>query len=167
MVCKNVDDSGWLRVTVCVMLVSRRLRGSSQISVEHQGRQERTSSLACRAEMTPPRSSARGGGDFMESASSPSLLCFHGDISLLASTCIMPSHTRDSHGPSPAFRSHPPPTTPPHLRCRSHATAARFVCMPVASYYNPQHPVSAVWGAPSHYALFPSFTPPLLSFFFP
>lgn len=80
--------------------------------------------------------------------------CFHGDISLLGSTCIMPSHTRDSHGRSPAFRSVPPnrhPTRtstpsppPPHLRCRSHA--AGFVCVLVASYYTPQHPASAAWG---------------------
>lgn len=67
-------------------------------------------------------------------------------------------HTRDSqgrsHGRSPAFRSVPPPHTPPrtstpsppppHLRCRSHA--AGFVCVLVASYYTPQHPASAAWG---------------------
>lgn len=93
----------------------------------------------------------------MGSASAPSPLCFHGDISLLGSTCIMPSHTplarplaRPLAGlqvcppnPHPTRTSTPSPP-PPHLRCRSHA--AGFVCVLVASYYTPQHPASAAWG---------------------
>lgn len=74
----------------------------------------------------------------MGSASAPSPLCFHGDISLLGSTCIMPSHTRDSHGRSPAFRSVPPPPTPPapppplHRRLTSdvgHMLQDLFACL--------------------------------------
>lgn len=110
VVHKNVDDSGWLRVAVSVMLVSRRLNYCSQISVERQADvltslQSRSDASFLRPRRIKPlilwkahllhrRSVSMATYRFLRARAS----CRH-------------THTCDSHSPSPAFRSFPPPTS--------------------------------------------------------